>query len=158
MLWIWQTQKGTKGNMQQIFLFPLFQFNLLGDTSTVKQYERSVDFTSGEVIVNWEDNNGVFTRKLFVSRPDNLVVLKFSSDEGASINTTLSLSKIIRHDVGRIKKFNLDDNFCIKKVESGTMDNGLYFKTWYERPWEFESRKVLKVTKEWYRFYVRMER
>ena len=25
----------------------------------------------------------------FVSRPDNLVVLKFSSDEGASINTTL---------------------------------------------------------------------
>lgn len=136
--------EGYKGKHATDLFIPAFQFNLLGDTSTVKQYERSVDFTSGEVIVNWEDNNGVFTRKLFVSRPDNLVVLKFSSDEGASINTTLSLSKIIRHDVGRIKKFNLDDNFCIKKVESGTMDNGLYFKAWYERPWEFESRKSFK--------------
>ena len=46
--------------------------------------------------------------------------------------------------MGRIEKFNLDDNFCIKKVESGTMDNGLYFKAWYERPWEFESRKSFK--------------
>ena len=24
------------------------------------------------------------------------------------------------------------------------MDNGLYFKAWYERPWEFESRKSFK--------------
>lgn len=84
--------EGYKGKHATDLFIPAFQFNLLGDTSTVKQYERSVDFTSGEVIVNWEDNNGVFTRKLFVSRPDNLVVLKFSSDEGASINTTLSLS------------------------------------------------------------------
>lgn len=136
--------EGYKGKHATDLFIPAFQFNLLGDTSTVKQYDRSVDFTSGEVTVDWEDNNGVFTRKLFVSRPDNLVVLKLSSEEGASINTTLSLSKIIRHDVGRIKKFNLDDNFCIKKVESGTMDNGLYFKAWYERPWEFESRKSFK--------------
>lgn len=75
--------EGYKGKHATDLFIPAFQFNLLGDTSTVKQYERSVDFTSGEVIVNWEDNNGVFTRKLFVSRPDNLVVLKLSSDEGA---------------------------------------------------------------------------
>ena len=150
--------EGYKGKHATDLFIPAFQFNLLGDTSTVKQYERSVDFTSGEVIVNWEDNNGVFTRKLFVSRPDNLVVLKFSSDEGASINTTLSLSKIIRHDVGRIKKFNLDDNFCIKKVESGTMDNGLYLKHGMKDLGSLNLEKVLKVTKEWYRFYVRMER
>ena len=33
---------------------------------------------------------------------------------------------------------------CIDKVESGVMENGLYFKAWYERPWEFESRKSFK--------------
>ena len=59
---------------------------------------------------------------------------------------------------GRIEKFNLDDNFCIKKVESGTMDNGLYFKDGMKDLGSLNLEKVLKVTKEWYRFYVRMER
>ena len=47
--------EGYKGKHATDLFIPAFQFNLLGDTSTVKQYERSVDFTSGEVIVNWED-------------------------------------------------------------------------------------------------------
>lgn len=50
----------------------------------------------------------------------------------------------MRHDAGRKKKFTLSEKNCIDKVESGVMENGLYFKAWYERPWEFESRKSFK--------------
>lgn len=50
----------------------------------------------------------------------------------------------MRHDAGRKKKFTLSEKNCIDKVESGVTENGLYFKAWYERPWEFESRKSFK--------------
>ena len=30
----------------------------------------------------------------------------------------------------------LDDNLGIKKVESTTIEKGLCFRAWYERPWE----------------------
>lgn len=133
--------EGYKGKHATDLFIPAFQFNLSGDTFAVKHYNRSVDFTTGEIKVKWEDNNGIFVRRLFVSRPDNLVVLQLSSEKGASINTTLSLSQIIRHDASRIKKFTLDDKFCIEKIESGAMDDGLYFKAWYERPWKFGPRK-----------------
>lgn len=45
------------------------------------------------------------------------------------------------------KKFTLSEKNCIDKVESGVMENGLYFKAWYERPWEFEPEKALRDTK-----------
>lgn len=101
-----------------------------------------MDFTTGEVEVKWEDNNGIYSRKLFISRADNVVALRLSSK--GSIHTTLNLSQIMRHDAGRKKKFTLSEKNCIDKVESGVMENGLYFKAWYERPWEFESRKSFK--------------
>ena len=45
----------------------------------MKEYNRTVDFTTGEVEVKWEDNNGIYSRKLFISRADNVVALRLSS-------------------------------------------------------------------------------
>lgn len=135
--------EGYQGKHATDLFVPAFQFNISSDTSSVKEYNRTVDFTTGEVEVKWEDNNGIYSRKLFISRADNVVALRLSSKEG-SIHTTLNLSQIMRHDAGRKKKFTLSEKNCIDKVESGVMENGLYFKAWYERPWEFESRKSFK--------------
>lgn len=39
----------------------------------IRGYGRTVNFATGETSVGWRDDRGVFIRKLFVSRPDNVV-------------------------------------------------------------------------------------
>ena len=120
--------EGYQGKHATDLFVPAFQFNISSDTSSVKEYNRTVDFTTGEVEVKWEDNNGIYSRKLFISRADNVVALRLSSKKG-SIHTTLNLSQIMRHDAGRKKKFTLSEKNCIDKVESGVMENGCLLYT-----------------------------
>ena len=42
---------------------------------TIRDYQRTEDFSTGEVIVSWKDDRGEYVRKMFVSRPDNMVVV-----------------------------------------------------------------------------------
>ena len=44
----------------------------------VKDYQRSVDFQTGVAAVRWRDDRGEFCRRLFVSRPDDVVVLSIA--------------------------------------------------------------------------------
>ena len=44
----------------------------------VRDYVRTEDFRTGEVAVRWKDDRGSFRRRLFVSRPHNVIV--FSHD------------------------------------------------------------------------------
>lgn len=46
--------------------------------SNIAHYSRSVNFETGECIVDWEDACGKFQRKLFVSRADSIVVILIS--------------------------------------------------------------------------------
>jgi len=59
----------------------------------VKNYQRSVDFSTGVVSVKWTDNRGDFLRKLFVSRADNAVVLSISSTSKGKVSCTLKLAQ-----------------------------------------------------------------
>ncbi len=54
---------------------PAFDIRLNMAPSNIKHYARSVNFETGESIVDWEDSCGKFQRKLFVSRADSIVVL-----------------------------------------------------------------------------------
>ena len=49
--------EGYQGKHATDLFVPAFQFNISSDTSSVKEYNRTVDFTTGEVEVKWEDNN-----------------------------------------------------------------------------------------------------
>jgi alpha-L-fucosidase 2 len=55
-------------------------------------YMRSVDFTTGEITVAWSDANDLYTRRTFVSRPDNVVVLLIESPSGGKINASITLA------------------------------------------------------------------
>ena len=46
-----------------------------------KQYRRTLDMETGEVAVAWMDGDYSYSRSLFVSRPDNLVVMEITSDD-----------------------------------------------------------------------------
>ena len=57
----------------------------------ISNYMRSVDFQTGEAIVHWTDNTGVFQRRLFVSRADGIAVLLITGPSKGSINCRLKL-------------------------------------------------------------------
>lgn len=60
----------------------------------VSNYQRSVDFETGEAKVQWNQDGALYQRRLFVSRPDSVVVLSITAT--AKVNCTLALS---RHEV-----------------------------------------------------------
>ncbi len=114
---------------------PAFQLNITGDSSQVSRYSRSVDFTSGEIDVKWQDEHGVFSRKLFVSRPYNVVVMKISSNK-VPISNTFHLAQILEANAGRLAKFELDERCGIAKVTSDASNKGLAFRVWYEKAYK----------------------
>ena len=59
----------------------------------VKNYSRSVDFSTGVASVNWSDSKGSYQRKLFVSRADDAVVLFISGKKSEPVNCTLRLAQ-----------------------------------------------------------------
>lgn len=96
--------EGYQGKHATDPFIPAFRMNIVSDSLITKNYVRTVDFATGEVEVKWEDKNGAFSRKVFISRPDNVVVIRLCSSGDGMINTTLDLSQVTTHDEGRIKK------------------------------------------------------
>ena len=58
----------------------------------VKDYMRSVDFETGEAVVHWADDRGVFERRLFVSRADGVAVLLISGPKAGSVSCQMKLA------------------------------------------------------------------
>lgn len=57
----------------------------------MSDYRRSTDFRTGEVLVEWRDDNAAWQRRSFVSRPDNVVVQLLSSPADEDIRATCRL-------------------------------------------------------------------
>ncbi len=68
--------------------------DMLVTTDTDKMFEdyaRTLDFETGEVKVKWRDGVTRFSRKLFVSIPDDVSVMSISADKAGAINGSVSL-------------------------------------------------------------------
>ncbi len=57
-------------------------------------YLRGVDFETGEAWVAWEDGAGLFHRRFFVSRADDLIVLKLSSPAGSKLDLSIGFREL----------------------------------------------------------------
>lgn len=62
-------------------------------STSVKDYLRTVDFESTEVKVHWTDERGEWVRKIFTSRPDNVVVQWLTAPGGQSVNVRIKLAE-----------------------------------------------------------------
>lgn len=60
-----------------------------GSTSN---YSRTTNFETGEVLVQWNDNLGSWTRSSFVSRADNVVVQYLPAPTNGKLNVSLQLN------------------------------------------------------------------
>jgi len=59
--------------------------------SAFRRYERNLDMETGEITVEWQDGRNKFTRRLFVSRTDDIIVLELSATASGSITAGFSL-------------------------------------------------------------------
>lgn len=127
---------------------PAFQLEIKSDTLPVKAYARTTNFQTGEVTVKWIDSQGAFRRQVFVSRADNLVVMRIQAETKGTINTTLHLSQLLTADSALIKKLKIKPDLGIQRVASTAENDQLTFRAWYAKTWEnnFEGYEgVLKV-------------
>lgn len=65
----------------------------LSKSESVSNYLRTVDFESTEVKVHWTDERGEWVRRIFSSRPDNVVVQWITAPEGQSLNVRIRMSE-----------------------------------------------------------------
>ena len=82
---------------QKDFLYPdsfvpAFDLSIQMNTGNdIRDYVRSVDFQTGATTVQWANTNGVFTRRLFVSRKDGVAVLSITGSNPGAVNCRLAL-------------------------------------------------------------------
>ncbi len=57
---------------------------------TMRNYERSVDFATGVASVAWDEDRGRFTRKLFVSRTDDVIVMSILGPKPGMVDCELA--------------------------------------------------------------------
>ncbi|MEI7900671.1 MAG: glycoside hydrolase N-terminal domain-containing protein [bacterium] len=65
-------------------LHPAFFFKLVapGKPNVFTHYRMTEDFATGELLVQWSDEQGEWTRRLFVSRTDDVVVMSIAGPKG----------------------------------------------------------------------------
>jgi alpha-L-fucosidase 2 len=67
---------------------------LMDQPALCNRYIRAIDFATGEAIVAWQDEDGLFHRQFFVSRTDEALVIRLSSPQHDRFNVTLGLREI----------------------------------------------------------------
>ena len=101
-------------------------------------YRRSLDFETGEVAVTWREGAAGWTRRLFVSRTDDVVVLRLTNDMATPVNASFSL---IPHELQKVTGMGSGLDVAGKKVpitfETAADGNWLTIKARYDSGGEY---------------------
>jgi hypothetical protein len=82
---------GQRGFMYPDYYVPAFDLTIRTDAEgEIRDYARSVNFQTGEAVVHWADDRGVFERRMFVSRAAGVAVLLLTGPKSA-LNCRLAL-------------------------------------------------------------------
>lgn len=112
-------------------------FDLLVNMKTegqLKGYMRSTDFQTGQAAVRWEDDRGEFVRRLFVSRPDNVVVLSITGPGKATVDCQIQLAQRPTKGQGGWQPEEMFKR-GIKDVLISTEDNWLIYRSSFRQSW-----------------------
>lgn len=83
---------GQKGFMYPDFYVPAFDLTIQSPAQgKVRDYARSVNFSSGEAVIKWTDDRDTFERRMFVSRKDGVAVIQIAGTKPGSLNCDLKL-------------------------------------------------------------------
>jgi len=83
---------GQEGFMYPDPFVPAFDLRIkMSSQGAVRDYMRSVDFETGEAVVHWADDRGVYERRLFVSRAHGMAVLLITGPDPGALTCELKL-------------------------------------------------------------------
>jgi len=94
---------------------------------TVKNYNRQLNLETGEVLVSWQDDEGLFEERVFSSRPDNINVVSLTGKNGKRINMDIGVMETPGRQ-GEYKGAQLED--LMKSTTNASADE-LYFHAAY---------------------------
>ena len=76
-------------------LIPACQMEIENLNSTsILNYQKSVNYENGEAKVQWNDGEQTFTRKVFASRADDLIVMQIEASKGKAIDIKMRLAQV----------------------------------------------------------------
>lgn len=115
-----------------------FEINTLVQDK-VQSHARSVNYETGEAITAWTTADGMFHRKAFISRPDDIFALKIYSPDDLPVNIKLRLAQLPSEEseVNSALEDEFEGNELIEKVDVRIEDSGyLSYTTWFMKKWE----------------------
>ncbi len=120
---------------------PAFDLRLRQDAEgKVRDYVRAVDFATGVASVRWRDDRGVFERRLFVSRPDNVVVLEWRGPRPGALNGRLELAD--RPAVWQGGAWPILFKTAVRDARAAAEDGLLTFRSRFKNAWPGSLRGV----------------
>ncbi len=105
---------------------PGFNIKVEQPAKNVAKYQRSVNYETGETIVEWQTDKAMFKRRTFVSRKDSVVVISIKSSE--KLNAIISMENVLPNDS---KELSLVVN-GFSKLESNIVDGWLTYQAAYK--------------------------
>lgn len=107
---------------------------MLGET-TEENYSRSVNYETGEASVNWSVPRGFYQRQLFVSRPDDVIVLSIKGPQAGTVDCDLQLMP--REPKGQ-GGWNAEKAFKggVKALTAVAEDDWMTFRGEFTRRWK----------------------
>ena len=105
---------GQKGFMYPDFYVPAFDLVINREAQgEVRNYSRTVDFSTAEATVQWTDDAGTFQRQVFASREDGVAVIRIRGSKPGSVSCDLKLDAR-----EKVEEFNKDTDIGKKSDES----------------------------------------
>ncbi|MCK9208779.1 MAG: glycoside hydrolase family 95 protein, partial [Salinivirgaceae bacterium] len=72
-------QEGYPGQIWNDPYIPAFDLLIQTQTDNIDQYQRSLDFETGEALISWKQNGTLIERRQFISRTDSLLVIQIKA-------------------------------------------------------------------------------
>lgn len=70
---------------------PAYELRIAADVAVADGYGRTTDFRTGQVSSTWTDGRGTWSRRIFASRADRVIVHEMVPPPGRTIDVTLSV-------------------------------------------------------------------
>ena len=114
---------------------PAFDLEVkMGSKGEVRSYARTVDFQTGVAAVRWEDARGGFLRRLFVSRPDDVVAASVTGPGPGQVDCELRFSQRPATGQGGWWPEQMFQD-GIAEVSIGAEDRWLTYRSSFRRRW-----------------------
>ncbi len=124
------TEAGLLPGIGPDYFHPAFDLKItMPPQGTVSDCLRSLDFTSGEIVTSWFDGKNKLERRLFVSRPDNVIVMVIRSASGKLPHCGFQLT-----ESGEETQEELEDiNKYVLETESSASRDSLNYRCKYRK-------------------------